>query len=65
MLLGKKIGQKYQNMTILLKKDWKIIRITKKILTIFVQRLQLYVTVLKKDTSYQAEILLAIKKYWE
>lgn len=49
-------------MTALLKKDRKVVEI-KKTLTILVQILQLYMTTSKKNIGYQAETLLAIKKY--
>lgn len=65
VLLGKKIGQKLQNMSALIKKDLKIVRIIKETLTILVIRLQPYMTTLKKNTGYQVKTLLAIRKYWE
>lgn len=50
-------------MTTLLKKDWEVVKITKKTFTTPVQSLQPYMIASKNNTGYRIGILLVIKKY--
>lgn len=49
-------------MIMLLKKDEKTVKITKKTLTILVQRLQPYIKNFNKNNNYKKGILLVILK---
>lgn len=65
ILLNENIGFKYQTMIRLLKRDWKIVKIAKQIMMNLIGRIQLIMTILKKNPSNRSKILLDIKKYWK
>lgn len=48
VLWAEKMGYEHQNMTVVLKRDWKSVGMTKKTMTALVSRLQPYVTASKK-----------------
>lgn len=64
MFLAQKIGFRYQSISDLLKKYWKLTRINKDIMSNLLAQLQPHIIDSKKKLRHCANTLFIIKKYW-
>lgn len=65
VLLAEKMGYEHQNMTAVLKRDWKSVGMTKKTMNATsLQTSTICDSIQKKNTGYRASTLVAINKYW-
>lgn len=62
-LLAEKMGYGYQNMSVLLKRDWKSAGMAKETMPSLLSRLQPYIAASKKDIGNRANTLIEIEKY--
>ena len=64
MLSAEIISSEHKTIARLLKRNWKAVKMVKKIMTDLIGRIQLVVTALKKNSSNQSRKFSDLEKYW-